>query len=157
MNMEKLNHWLTLTANIGVLIGIVFLASEINQSNRIGTNSAELALLGSSSELATLRIENSELFSKLVQDSELSGEERVKAEAISVKFVMQWASLESTYRNELLEEYVYDISLLAISNAFRDYPGLRPYFAMQRDNANYTAGQSRTIDVQLSELANYGY
>jgi hypothetical protein len=42
MKMDKLNKWLTLTANIGVLAGIVFLAIEINQnteSNQAQTRS----------------------------------------------------------------------------------------------------------------------
>jgi hypothetical protein len=32
MNVEKLNHWLMLAANIGVIGGIVFLAYEIRQN-----------------------------------------------------------------------------------------------------------------------------
>jgi len=32
MNLEKLNHWLTLGANFGVLVGIIFLVIEINQN-----------------------------------------------------------------------------------------------------------------------------
>ena len=32
MNMEKLNHWLMLAANVGVIAGIVFLAIEIRQN-----------------------------------------------------------------------------------------------------------------------------
>ena len=35
MNIEKLNRSLTLVANLAVLMGIVFLAAEIQQSNRI--------------------------------------------------------------------------------------------------------------------------
>ena len=34
MNLEKLNIWLSLVANFGVLVGIIFLAVEINQSNK---------------------------------------------------------------------------------------------------------------------------
>ena len=34
MNLDKLNGWLTLAANLGVLAGIVFLAIELDQSNR---------------------------------------------------------------------------------------------------------------------------
>lgn len=37
--LEKLNHWLTLLANVGVLAGIVFLALEIRQ-NTAATHSA---------------------------------------------------------------------------------------------------------------------
>ncbi len=32
MNTEALNRWLTLTANVGVIAGIVFLAVEIRQN-----------------------------------------------------------------------------------------------------------------------------
>ena len=32
MNIERLNSWLTLGANIGVFIGIVFLALEVRQT-----------------------------------------------------------------------------------------------------------------------------
>ena len=34
MNLDNLNKWIALLANIGVVAGIVFLALEINQSNR---------------------------------------------------------------------------------------------------------------------------
>ena len=35
MSIEKINTWLTLLANVGVLIGIVFLALEIQQNTEI--------------------------------------------------------------------------------------------------------------------------
>ncbi len=35
MNMGKMNSWLTLTANIGVLAGILFLAIELRQNSDI--------------------------------------------------------------------------------------------------------------------------
>ena len=34
MNLDSLNKWLTLLANIGVIAGIAFLAIEINQNNK---------------------------------------------------------------------------------------------------------------------------
>jgi hypothetical protein len=33
--MDKLNKWLMLVANIGVIVGIAFLAVEVNQNNRL--------------------------------------------------------------------------------------------------------------------------
>ena len=33
MDSDRLNRWLTLGANVGVLIGIVFLAFELQQNN----------------------------------------------------------------------------------------------------------------------------
>ena len=35
MNLEKLNHWLMLAANLGVIAGIVFLAIEISQNTEM--------------------------------------------------------------------------------------------------------------------------
>jgi len=34
MNSKKLNEWLGITANLGVILGIAFLAVEINQSTK---------------------------------------------------------------------------------------------------------------------------
>ena len=35
MKMDAVNHWLALFANLGVILGIVFLALEINQNTRL--------------------------------------------------------------------------------------------------------------------------
>lgn len=35
MNAEKISHWVSLIANLGVLVGIIFLIIEINQTNSL--------------------------------------------------------------------------------------------------------------------------
>jgi hypothetical protein len=35
MNLERINHWLALAANLGVLIGVIFLAVEMRQNSAI--------------------------------------------------------------------------------------------------------------------------
>ena len=42
MNLDKLNKWLTLFANIGVLAGIVFLSIEISQNNLLLESEARM-------------------------------------------------------------------------------------------------------------------
>lgn len=55
MNTDKINQLLSLSANLAVLIGIVFIVVEMQQANRI-------ALRGSRSELSLAAIElNNEL------------------------------------------------------------------------------------------------
>jgi hypothetical protein len=69
MNTEKLNHWLSLTANIGVLIGIIFLAIEIGQTNQLMEAEARYNQLTGVQETYTLLIENpdfAETFAKAV-------------------------------------------------------------------------------------------
>jgi hypothetical protein len=41
MNTDNLNRWLTLGANIGVLIGIIFLALELQQNNELLESQAQ--------------------------------------------------------------------------------------------------------------------
>jgi len=41
MNTENLNRWLTLCANIGVVIGIIFLALELQQNNELLQSQAQ--------------------------------------------------------------------------------------------------------------------
>ena len=45
MEMNRLNHWLTLGANLGVVAGLVFLAVELNQNTK--------ATIAAASEVAT--------------------------------------------------------------------------------------------------------
>lgn len=40
MNLDKLNRWLTLAANIGVVVGIYALVAELNHSSRLAEVSA---------------------------------------------------------------------------------------------------------------------
>ena len=41
MDVEKINSWLTLTANVGVVIGLIFLGIELQQS-RLATEAATI-------------------------------------------------------------------------------------------------------------------
>ena len=64
--MDKLNQWLTLIANIGVLIGIVFLAFELRQTTDSLAaqsilelnlaNNAEMALIASDASMAEIEV-----------------------------------------------------------------------------------------------------
>jgi hypothetical protein len=44
MNNSKLNDWMTLTANVAVLAGIVFLGLELQQNNELLRTQANLVL-----------------------------------------------------------------------------------------------------------------
>ena len=68
MDFDRLNRWMTLAANVGVLAGIVFLAFEIRQNERAVTLDYELALLDSASldvsrfaEQRAIRLQSREL------------------------------------------------------------------------------------------------
>ena len=43
MNLDNLNKWLTLTANLGVIVGIIFLSIEVSQQNEAIKQSNQIA------------------------------------------------------------------------------------------------------------------
>ena len=61
MNTEKLNAWLGLLANIGVIVGIFFLAFEIRQSTEVAISSAELDISNLQTEFHIRLAENPDL------------------------------------------------------------------------------------------------
>lgn len=67
MNMEKLNTTLTLTANIGVLIGLFLVAYELRQNDDTLNATIQLSISESYEEISTLGIENPVLNDALVE------------------------------------------------------------------------------------------
>ena len=67
MNIEKMNSWMTLVANIGVVAGIVFLAFEIRQNNELLTAQARSVAEGNRMRDEMLILNNPELREVLVK------------------------------------------------------------------------------------------
>ena len=72
MNLEKLNHWLTLAANLGVLAGIIFLAIEIQQSTNAQLATSRQQVMEADLVLVTNLIQYPELLVR-ANDPEPSG------------------------------------------------------------------------------------
>ena len=69
MNVDSLNRWLSLAANIGVICGIIFLAVEIGQNRESLDQANRLSLL----DARTTELEHyNEFRTQLAQDKELS-------------------------------------------------------------------------------------
>lgn len=58
MNTERVNSWLGLVANLGVIIGLVLLAYEVNQSTRATTGAMSQSLTEQSLDFFTLKIDS---------------------------------------------------------------------------------------------------
>ena len=61
MNLDKTIQYLTLAANVGVLIGIGFLVLEIDQANRIADREARSELITQYNDLQMSILENVDL------------------------------------------------------------------------------------------------
>ena len=61
MNTEKMSHVVSMTANVGVLIGLSLLVYELNQNNRHLEEQAEYMALQSRVQNVRLRAENADV------------------------------------------------------------------------------------------------
>ncbi len=130
MNFDRLNQWLNLVASTGVIVGLVFLVVEVNQSNRIASYAAEHSLRNQWVEINTVHIENSDVHARLQSgDAELSPSEQVQAVFMARQMINTWKDAESAYNYGLLSDESFDTTLKDISVVMEEIPGFIPYFS----------------------------
>ncbi len=80
--MEKLNQWLTLIANVGVLLGIVFLAFEVQQNTTAIQSQTRATVFSGVQEELWKNMEYTDVtLNMLATERELSPEEKVRFDA----------------------------------------------------------------------------
>jgi len=111
MKFDKLNSTLTLTANIGVLIGLILLVIELRQNDNNLNASIQLSLSSSYEELATFGVENPAFAESMVKA--VSNPEEMTV--IDTMNIMSWqyrylVVLHTTfelYRKDIIAEEVW--------------------------------------------------
>ena len=82
MNLDNLNKWLTLVANLGVLAGIFFLAYEIRQNTDSLQSQTRATLFAGAQEELWKNMEYPDVtLNMLSTDHELSAEEKIRLDA----------------------------------------------------------------------------
>lgn len=129
MNLDKLNQWLSLLANLCVLMGLIFLIVELNQSNRIAIYSAESARRTQFLDMNTSRRENPDIIAKLMNpDSDFNDIEWVQALYTARQQTNTWIDAEHAVINGLLSEQTYREMFNDIDVIVKEMPGLIPAF-----------------------------
>ncbi|MEQ9208968.1 MAG: hypothetical protein RLN96_03855, partial [Pseudomonadales bacterium] len=83
MNLETLNHWLALVANFGVLIGVIFLAVEMQQNTEAINGQSRQAIFAGSQEEMFKFLEYPELTVLLAsKEQDMSPEDKVQIDAL---------------------------------------------------------------------------
>lgn len=104
-NREKINQWLTLAANLGVLLGIFILIYEIQQNTKAIQSEVRTALFTGAQEELWKNMEYPDVTLNFSQtDRELSDEEKIRFDAwmTAAMRAREFAWLEYTSGN--LEE-----------------------------------------------------
>lgn len=113
MKKIDVNSSLSLIANIGVVVGIIFLVVEIQQSNRIATASTEIEIRGLFSGIneSVYAVSGmAELLKKAQEsDAQLAMEETIKLRGYVYRLVNTWQAIEIARDNEVVPGDTFSI------------------------------------------------
>ena len=116
MNTEKLNHWLALIANIGVLVGIIFLVIEIRQNtDALYAETNQAIFSGGQAELYT-SMEHPDIF-RLMAHPELEAtfEERIRLDSFLAAALGARQFAWRQYKAGSVDEATWETELVIIS------------------------------------------
>jgi hypothetical protein len=158
MNLNKVNHWLTLLANIGVLAGIVFLAIEIRQSGDAVTAQMQDSIADGFIALNMATINDPQVGVTWViglnEPDRLSDAEAIRFSMLMRALFNQFIRVHGLYRTGLLEES--DWALYAREAAtIMSSPGGKLHWAGNEMNPDVRAdierysGQEQNVDFVL--------
>ena len=111
MNMDKINQWLTLAANLSVLAGILFLALELNQNGQMMRTQTRNAISDSiiNFQLNSVSSGLQALAYKANSDpSSLTREESQNVLLFYVANLRLWENIYYQYRNGLFDEAEFE-------------------------------------------------
>lgn len=154
MKVAELNEKLSLIANLGVIVGIVFLAVElsqqndaIQQSNRIAESTALADLSARGVEFFGAAVSDpnlADLFVKLTNGDDLTPRESTQATFLAGQLLHLWYSAEDYFNNGLIDEEAYSTFLAAPQDTMPQIPGLVPFMRAQFRLGTYQSrGESR--------------
>jgi len=107
--MDKVNKWLSLTANIGVIVGIAFLAVELNQNNDLMASQDRYNRLTSAQQGRLLLVQDPKLREIVVKSrgGDLSQEESIAFQSMwDLNFTgWEWSFLELDYDELPIERF----------------------------------------------------
>ena len=137
MNSDHLNKWLTLGANIGVLIGIIILIAEFRQNYEITRAQTRTELTQSLLDLLALSASNKELAEIIVRDNR--GEDLTDAEKYMLanrneSVISYWQNVHYQGRIGMYDEVEFSKHIQMMGRVLNDSPGLVRYWCKDRDN-----------------------
>ena len=150
MKIDNLNQWLTLLANFGVIVGIIFLALEIQtntETNRIGIQGA---YAGNWIEVNTLIAGNSE--TAAIYEKAIAGEELNDVEHRQFRHIVRLYATQSNLMRRLYEDGIATEDDLR--GGYRAFRELAQYDAFRKE-IELMSEVSQRILLDEDGLENY--
>ena len=157
MDTSRLNNWLTLAANIGVIAGIFFLAFEIRQSNRIALVANETDIRKSYADLTAAIFSNRDSAELLARATDPNAEfDDVELEMLSAHVLTMlnlWTAVEIGYDNGMLPRQTYNDVHDDIRVYAKYYPAMHTIMRAAMDDYPSGLGSDvyRLINEALAE------
>ncbi len=119
MNTDRLNQWLSLGANIGVLIGIILLVIELGQNQDMMRSQIRNELSRGVYDLMSLTAGNKDMADAVARAS--SGEELTPTDAVMLRtrneaILRYWENAHYQYRQGMYEEDEFSSHLITMSD-----------------------------------------
>jgi hypothetical protein len=131
LDIDRSNRWIALVANLAVVAGIVFLAYELRQNNKL--LEAQARATQSANRLThndrLLAPENSALIVKARSGDQLTNDELFRYERLMHALFVSWESDYHEYREGLIE----NLPTEAMRRSFSTYAGLLDVWRARSD------------------------
>ena len=129
MKKIDLGQTISLLANIGVLVGIVFVGFELRQSNRIAVGTTSYELSRNWLAINDLILTNPEVRNLLVElrdeDFQPDNDQHEElANAYARRQLSNWIAIQEAYDNGLVSKELYDVALSEVSYIVAFRPGV---------------------------------
>ena len=119
MDIDRANRWLSLTANLGVIVGLVFLAYEIRQNtNALYAQSRETVVSVAQQELH-LQIQDPQIVESMVNNGILTVEENIKLNAFMVSFMRGREFAWLQYQDQIIDSSQWNTELVTLKTVLR--------------------------------------
>lgn len=139
MELEKLNHWLTLLANLGVIAGIVFLAVELRQNNEMMRAQTRSQLAEEVTELFTANM-NDQAYAEVLlrgnKGEELSEIEQYQYTRHRSAWLWYWNNVAYQYQIGLYDENEFTRQISVIRGDIDERPGMKAHWCDSRSTAS---------------------
>lgn len=131
MTLDDINAWLTLVANIGVLVGIVFLIVELRQSTRATRLQTASEYESAEREFLLFVAGNpdfAEIIDKSVKGEQLTDLERFRQSTFFRASLRNWQTALVQYELGALSEPVWKAQLRFMEDLMRNDPAIGDFW-----------------------------
>jgi hypothetical protein len=154
MKADKVNPWLTLIANVGVIAGIFFLAIEIRQNSDAIRAQTRAQLADGVTELFSVNMNDQGYASVLMKGNnleELSPVEKYQYFRHRSAWIHYWNNVSYQYQMGLYDESEFALQISTIRRDMETYPGLKLHWCENK----YTASPGLIEAIEGDQLGDY--